>query len=286
MDDLTLKWQGSANEIVDSTQKITESMNEFIGVIGSIGDVVIGVQFGEKPTTGQIGGILGGILGFFSGIPTWIAGIVDMVFGWIDQIQKRTQEMIDSVTSQFQSAMVDFFMEPDLDSAMQNFGQRLNEIVYDMMVDAIVTAIIASEVVQDAAKKLGKAINDYIKGGTLDGLTEAMEEFIATYQNYVLPIMAEIYPQIQAYNPYTVTGTTGGVQEFGGSIPSFQSGGYVPKTGLALLHQGEQVIPAGKGGVGDISITVNNYGEKIDGRKLWQEMEYEARRRGLSLAGG
>jgi hypothetical protein len=191
--------------------------------------------------------------------------------------------MIDAITGQFKSAMVDFFMEPDLDAAMQNFGQRLNEIVYDMMVDAIVTAIIASEVVQDAAKKLGQAINEYIKTGALDGLTLAMEEFIATYQNYVLPIMAEVYPMIQAYNPYT--GTAGGVQEFSGSVPSFQFGGYVPKTGLALLHEGEYVIPKEESraiSFGNVEITINTTGG-VDGADLWEEFEREARRRGVVL---
>jgi len=159
----------------------------------------------------------------------------------------------------------------------------LNEIVYDMMVDAIVTAIIASEVVQDAAKKLGQAINEYIKGGTLEGLTEAMNEFIATYQNYVLPIMAEIYPMIQAYNPYT--GTSGGTQEFSGYVPSFQFGGYVPKTGLALLHEGEYVIPKEESraiSFGNVEITINTTGG-VDGADLWEEFEREARRRGVVL---
>ena len=207
-----------------------------------------------------------------------------MIFGWIDEIERRTQEMIDSITGQFQSAMVDFFKSPNLDSAMRDFGQRLNEIVYKMMVDAIVAALIASEVVQDAAKKLGQAINEYMKGGTLDGLTAAMDEFIATFQNYVLPIMAEIYPVIQQYNPYA-TQTTGGVKTFSGTIPSYQTGGYVPYTGLALLHEGEYVIPKGGGrtvSFGDIEINVTTTGG-VDGADLWSEFEREARRRGVSL---
>jgi len=260
------------------------AVEDLLDVISNIGDVVIGVQFGEKPTAGQIGGILGGILGLFSGIPTWISGLVDMIFGWIDEIERRTQEMIDSITGQFQSAMVDFFKSPNLDSAMRDFGQRLNEIVYKMMVDAIVAALIASEVVQDAAKKLGQAINEYMKGGTLDGLTAAMDEFIATFQNYVLPIMAEIYPVIQQYNPYA-TQTTGGVKTFSGTIPSYQTGGYVPYTGLALLHEGEYVIPKGGGrtvSFGDIEINVTTTGG-VDGADLWSEFEREARRRGVSL---
>jgi hypothetical protein len=291
---LALEKMGISTEVIKQLREEWELMpaaieeskdqiSELIDLIGAVGDVVIDLEFGEKPSAGTVGGLIGGILGLFSGIPTWIAGIVDMVFGWIDQIQKRTQEMIDSVTSQFQSAMVDFFMEPDLDTAMRDFGQRLNEIVYKMMVDAIVAALIASEVVQDAAKKLGQAINEYMKGGTLDGLTAAMDEFIATFQNYVLPIMAEIYPVIQQYNPNEVI--TGGTQTFGGSVPSYQTGGYVPKTGLALLHEGEYVMPKeGAKGVsfGNVEININTTGG-VDGADLWEEFEREARRRGVSL---
>lgn len=260
------------------------AVEDLLDVISNIGDVVIGVQFGEKPTAGQIGGIFGGILGLFSGIPTWISGLVDMVFGWIDQIQQRTQEMIDSITGQFQSAMVDFFMEPDLDTAMENFGQRLNEIVYRMMVDAIVAALIASEVVQDAAKKLGEAITEYVKTGELEGLKAGIEEYIATWQDYVIPVMVEIYPQIQQYNPYESTAPAR--KTFSGTIPEYQTGGYVPYTGLALLHAGEYVIPKNETNTiafGDIEINVNTTGG-VDGADLWDEFEREARRRGVVLA--
>lgn len=260
------------------------AVEDLLDVISSIGDIVIGVQFGEKPTAGQIGGILGGILNLFTGIPTWISGLVDMIFGWIDEVERRTQEMIDSITGQFQSAMVDFFMEPDLDMAMENFGQRLNEIVYRMMVDAIVAALIASEVVQDAAKKLGEAITEYVKTGELEGLKAGIEEYIATWQDYVIPVMVEIYPQIQQYNPYESTAPAR--KTFSGTIPEYQTGGYVPYTGLALLHAGEYVIPKNETNTiafGDIEINVNTTGG-VDGADLWDEFEREARRRGVVFA--
>jgi len=43
--------------------------------------------------------------------------------------------------------------------------------------------------------------------------------------------------------------------EPGGSILHFQDGGYVPRTGPAIVHEGEYVIP--KGGARDIHITIN-----------------------------
>ncbi len=280
LDSLELKFQETATGVVTSTQEATNSINDFIGVISEIGDVVIGVQFGEKPTAGQIGGIFGGILNLFSGIPSWIGGIVDMIFGWIDQIQTRTKQMIDELAGQFESVFTDFFTAPTLGEAIQNFGQNLHSVVYNMMLDALVQAILASEVMQDALKKLGQAINKYMKDGSLEGLMAAAMEFEAFMSGQVLPIIAEIYPVFQPFAP--TSGQTATTQTFGGSIPSYQAGGYVPKTGLALLHAGEYVSPKGAS-IGNVEINVNTTGG-VDGSDLWDEFEREARRRGVVFA--
>jgi hypothetical protein len=192
--------------------------------------------------------------------------------------------MIDSVTSQFESAFVDFFNAPTLEEAISGFGQDLNKIIFNMMVDAVVKALIASEAVQDAAKKFGKAINEYLKGGSLEALMDAADEFAAYMQGKPLEVLAMVYPVMQSYAPWDTSGTV----DVGGSFPSYQSGGYVPQTGLALLHAGEYVLPKGETSntVGDINITINtqNGDPRTLARELWDELEYEARRRGVALA--
>ncbi|MGI6123385.1 MAG: phage tail tape measure protein [Acetivibrionales bacterium] len=68
-------------------------------------------------------------------------------------------------------------------------------------------------------------------------------------------------------------------------IPEYQHGGYVPETGLAYLHAGEIVIPPGEKpgpSIGNINITINT-NEKIDGRKIWEEIKYQARREGVAF---
>ena len=46
----------------------------------------------------------------------------------------------------------------------------------------------------------------------------------------------------------------------GSSLPHYASGtDYVPRTGLAVVHQGEQIIPAG-GARGGNTIIMHNYG--------------------------
>ena len=50
---------------------------------------------------------------------------------------------------------------------------------------------------------------------------------------------------------------------FGLNIPSFQTGGIMPHTGLAMLHKGETVTP--EGGSGGITINIENvYGTDPD----------------------
>jgi len=77
--------------------------------------------------------------------------------------------------------------------------------------------------------------------------------------------------------------STGGGSVF--DIPEYQHGGYVPETGLAYLHAGEIVIPPGEKAnttVGPINITINT-NEKVDGRKIWEEIKYQARREGVAF---
>ncbi len=265
-----------------------DQIDDIISVIGDIGDIMIGVSFGEKPTAGAIGGVVGGILGLFAGIPTWIGSIVNMVFGWIDDIQQRSQEaieeayqhiqtIIDDLSGQLHSAMVDLFMEPDLNKAMEDFGQRLDEIVYNVMVEAIVSAIITSEAVQGAIEDLGRAIGEAIETGSYEGLDAALSTFYDRIYNEAMPVLEYAMSYIRPYSPYRKT--------FSGRVPEYQSGGYVPYTGLALLHAGEYVVPKEEVNTvsfGDIEINVNTTGG-VDGADLWNEFEREARRRGVSL---
>ncbi len=67
-----------------------------------------------------------------------------------------------------------------------------------------------------------------------------------------------------------VGGTAGGTET---DIPKMQSGGYVNSNGLAYLHAGETVVPAG-GGMGNISVVVNTgpINSNIDMRILAEEV--------------
>jgi len=68
---------------------------------------------------------------------------------------------------------------------------------------------------------------------------------------------------------------------------TYQHGGYVPTTGPAYLHAGEYVVPSSEThnigpSIGNINITINTT-EKVDGRKIWEEIKYQARREGVAF---
>ncbi len=271
-----------------TTEDIDRMADELLRVVGDIGDILIGVHFGDTPGIGQIGGIFTGLLGIFTSIPALVLNIFTMIFGWIDRIQRRTQEMIDEITKRFQDALVDIFYAPDFDTAFQDFGQRLREITYRMMVEAIVEAFITSQAVQDAAKQWGQAIQQFLRDGCEQALIEAYHNFIAAVEGEVLTFQV-IYDVITPHAPPGVIHDpvdTGPVH-VGGGFPSYQMGiDYVPRDTWAYLHKGEQVVPEHERGgrIGTVNLTVNNYGERMEGRKLWEEFEFEARRRGIQLA--
>jgi len=74
-------------------------------------------------------------------------------------------------------------------------------------------------------------------------------------------------------------------------VNSYQHGGFVPQTGLAMLHAGEYVVPSHQttnmGSTYNITMHITADGadtEKL-ARDIWENLEYEARRRGGTILG-
>ncbi|BER92684.1 phage tail tape measure protein [Atrimonas thermophila] len=296
LDKLELKFQETAENVSQSTKDIAkqteETMQGLLGVIGDIGNIAIDMQFGEQPTIGQIGGIFTGILGLFASIPGIIVNFFSMLFGWLERYQQKIKEMVDSVLEYMESGIKAFFSAPTIYDAITGFGENLRKVVYQMLVDAITQAIIASEAVRDAAKELGKTINEAIKEATATGIFDpqtfiniagpAIQAYAQFWQQTMLPVLQQTYAYLQPYNP----SYAGGYETVSGTFPSYQSGGYVRTTGLALLHEGEYVVPRGGVAFGNVSIAINvqNGDPRRIAREIWDELEYEARRRGIALA--
>lgn len=96
-----------------------------------------------------------------------------------------------------------------------------------------------------------------------------------------------------ANNKLSLAAVTSLTNSWGSDIPVYKKGGYVPNTGLAYLHAGETVIPAGQGGTQiiyiqpDITLNVSQISSNIDvkriGAQLSEEWGSELRRRSAYL---
>ena len=170
LESLELKFEETAEGIKDSVKETADSINGFLGVIGDIGNIAIGAQFGEQPTIGQAGGIFTGILGLFSGIPTWIGNFFNMVFGWLDQVQQKTQAIIDGIASQLQSGIIEALSQETWGEAVNVFSQTLHNFVFSYVVEALVKALLATELFQDAIKNFAQQIDYAIKQSFIDGV--------------------------------------------------------------------------------------------------------------------
>lgn len=185
------------------SRKIEELSNKIVNFIGQVGNIAIGMSFGEQPTPGQFGNIFTGILGFFSGIPGWIIGAIQTVFQWIEAIRRRTQELINEVAQGLSSAIQAAFAEGTWEDALQVFGERLHEFIYQYIVEAMIKAFLASSIVQEAMKEFATAINQAIKQSIVNGIFDpekfselaqpALEKFAEFWKNVGLQALAELF---------------------------------------------------------------------------------------------
>jgi len=178
MDEMVLKFEEVATAASQSMDALT---NKILGVVGQIGNIAIGGVFGEQPTARQVGGVITGILGFFSGIPTWIATAVQMFIGWIDAIRQKTKELVQEVAQGLSSAIQSALSQETWGEALLSFSQSLNAFVYQYIVDAMVKAFLASAVVQDAMKEFALALNKATKEAMVNGVFNP-EAFVAAAQ--------------------------------------------------------------------------------------------------------
>ena len=126
------------------------------------------------------------------------------------------------------------------------------------------------------------------------------------YANQLKDITDEMNEQISifksGYADYQniIKGMSGGSKGGSLTVSSYQTGTpYVPKTGLALIHQGEEINPPGQRSydqrknystsinieAGAIVIQTPKFNEQ-DGEKIFDMIERKAKQRGLAFARG
>jgi len=147
-----------------------------------------------------------------------------------------------------------------------NFDAVLKELKDPILINAL-TAI---------QQTINSTPIDWSKYANLSGLTTVL----STYTPPTISVPVKPY--------FDLSGLLGGVWSFiAGAfsnlisniqkIPGYQTGGYVPTTGLAWLHAGEYVIPRGESRTANLNVTVN-----IDRAYLESEQDIEALSRSIS----
>ena len=144
-------------------------------------------------------------------------------------------------------------------NAVKVFGQTLRESVYASVYEGMVNAFTAASQISKTLTPLYQAIYET----TADALKKGFDP--ETYRELILSKWRAIEPEIAGMAPIItllaqiskelktdIMGTTGGGRV---TIPTFQQGGTMPYTGLALVHKGEKVTPEGEGGV---TVNINN----------------------------
>lgn len=101
-----------------------------------------------------------------------------------------------------------------------------------------------TEEYNDQVKAFQDALGDSLAavGIYLDGYQEKLDKRNQKILEFYDKIADKIEAAIKMEKEGNVAGRT--VNSLGGSIPQFASGGYVPSTGVALLHAGEYVMPS------------------------------------------
>jgi hypothetical protein len=226
----------------------------------------------EKGLVGLIKLKLESIIGDF---PKWLQGFIDWLFS-----DKSTGEKV-----------VDVIM--GLKTLMGGFFAYLGEIVMARLIDFLFGKGTYESDKEIVLKFAGNLVNDIIKnlynlwffGGQI--FFEFRDKFVAPiiewlygmwwnggnifwqfYDTWVSPIIQFLYDVWYAGGKIFF-------QIMAGEVPHLAEGGYIEKTGIAVVHKGETVVPAG-GGTG--GITVNIYGTYQNDEDLYKKFIDKLRR--------
>jgi len=191
---------------------------------------------------------------------------------------EAAQELYKSVTEDFAKALsaglrIDSF---------KTFERGLRNSIYENVLEGMVQAFTRAS----ALRNVLTPIYQFIYEGVANALTKGFD--IAGFKAGIEERYAKLTPVLAAMEPlfkimYQATQSLRGEITGGGgrlSIPSFQHGGVMPYTGLALVHKGERI--SSKEG-SPIMITVNatisnDMDLKMLARQLGRDIDWERRK--------
>lgn len=207
---------------------------------------------------------------------------------------KRTEEEIRRLTELIHNAKTDIinalgismddfargiaaaFRAPDIDSFAQELGKSVREQIRNAMVQVFIAQILEPQI---------KALAEMVQAAFLEGKPlnmEVLDEHIAN----IVEISRELYERFDELGLVTdetsekLRGMSYNIPRIfrvnlerwrvadARELPSLADEGYITRSGLAMVHEGEIVAKAERFGSRDIHVTVNVYGDGWDSERL------------------
>lgn len=262
---------------------VGDAISEFVdfknNALGTLADLAVdAAQKAADIGADIVSGIADAIAsapGFAAEVITQIADAVPSTAKIIDEVTSVGGDIVDGIIS-------------GLDNA-SDFASDLLGFVKD--------SIPSTKKVKKALKPLGKAIVD----GIVDGITsvpgkiaDALGNVFPDLPNVDLGLSGGGQSETPDAGDVAGPGVGGGTGGSGGLVrigllPSAASGGYIEESGLAQVHEGEQVVPSAqvtdRGSVNTSETTIEkiviNADSRSDGREAARGLKQELRRQGV-----
>jgi phage-related minor tail protein len=211
----------------------------FLAILGFVGDLI-------AQAMPQIQAFVQGIIDFFLGIPGAIVGIVGQILGIFGQIAASVVEAVAGLIGR----VVGFYLSlPGKIAGL--VGQILGVFVR-----------VASSVVGNVVGLVGKVVSTILgipgKIGSLVGeFGKIAQQAVQAFMRWILDLPGKVAGVLG-----DIAGNIGGF--LGGLIPKFEEGtDRVPYTGMAIVHEGEMIVPASAASQIRGGEAVLNYGEGL-----------------------
>lgn len=244
----------SLKELQESFNRLWQAIQPLMPLFKLLGLLLAGFVVGAILIVA--GALTGLVEAFASMIPfliLWIAGFISYITGFFqvivglftfngDLIKTGVQNMWEGIKNAFlgMGGMVLAIVGGFIDGVIRFFTTLYNKLVGKSIVPDIVNGIVAwfgklPGLVGSILSLLGKEFVSYLNGiwSTVSGWKDKV---VGAFDSVRDAVQGAINAMRQAVKA--------GVKN-AGNVMSFQTGGFVPKTGMAMVHQGEFVMSRG-----------------------------------------
>jgi hypothetical protein len=194
--------------------------------------------------------------------------IKDLESAWAS-ITKIGEALLSVFNPEFYKGLVDSILKMWTDLVNDPAWAKLSGFITDYIVTPLsnlMKAILSLPKLIEDAKTFVMGFFTFLK----DGIVKELEKIFPGISGFVSTFLTTIelgFKRLIWAVLYQLVNNTGplgkGLAKLGvnpGEFPQAASGGFVAQTGLAVIHKGETVVPAGQGG----NVTLNFYGYQDD----------------------